>query len=216
MSHNRTQISPIPPEGYGDRFVNFITAITMSKEEAARHTASHDRADLQGSLEVHRTSSGVPRSPADRALERAEHQARKSQRDGVSEGDIPDRSLGTVRSMSADRSGGVAGSTLPVVEEAGEAASTGGRSGRSNRSTNGRADNEKDEGRGRSPATFLPVEDTTGSATGTDGHLGLPNVPHLPPLSTSPSPLEPEKSIVGKNPKQRSPSGRSPIRGYTA
>ncbi|KAL5337540.1 hypothetical protein BJX70DRAFT_230513 [Aspergillus crustosus] len=36
LTHERIQISPIPPEGYGDRFVNFINRITMSKEEAQR------------------------------------------------------------------------------------------------------------------------------------------------------------------------------------
>ncbi|RDW86134.1 1-phosphatidylinositol-4-phosphate 5-kinase [Aspergillus mulundensis] len=36
LTHDRTQISPIPPEGYGDRFVNFIRRITMSEEEAQR------------------------------------------------------------------------------------------------------------------------------------------------------------------------------------
>ncbi|KAL2860189.1 hypothetical protein BJX68DRAFT_224442 [Aspergillus pseudodeflectus] len=36
LTHDRTQISPIPPESYGDRFIAFIKRITMSKEEAQR------------------------------------------------------------------------------------------------------------------------------------------------------------------------------------
>ncbi|KAL2853871.1 hypothetical protein BJY01DRAFT_48868 [Aspergillus pseudoustus] len=36
LTSDRTQISPIPPEGYGDRFLAFIKRITMSKEEAQR------------------------------------------------------------------------------------------------------------------------------------------------------------------------------------
>ena len=36
LSDNRSQISPIPPQAYGDRFINFVTGITMTKEEAER------------------------------------------------------------------------------------------------------------------------------------------------------------------------------------
>ncbi|KAL3466806.1 hypothetical protein BJX64DRAFT_274438 [Aspergillus heterothallicus] len=36
LTNDRNQISPIPPEGYGDRFLAFIRRITMSKEEAQR------------------------------------------------------------------------------------------------------------------------------------------------------------------------------------
>lgn len=48
------------------------------------------------------------------------------------EGDRPEpRILSTVRSPSAERAGGMQGQTLPIVEEVGEASSTGGRSARS-------------------------------------------------------------------------------------
>jgi 1-phosphatidylinositol-4-phosphate 5-kinase len=58
------------------------------------------------------------------------------------------RLTSTVRSPSAERTGGMQGQTLPVVEELGEASSTGGRSGRSRersreRNENGGNDNEK-------------------------------------------------------------------------
>ncbi|ETN44298.1 uncharacterized protein HMPREF1541_10478 [Cyphellophora europaea CBS 101466] len=36
LKDNRSQISPIPPQQYGDRFLNFVTGITMTKEEAER------------------------------------------------------------------------------------------------------------------------------------------------------------------------------------
>ena len=222
MSNNRTQISPIPPEGYGDRFINFITGITMSKEEAERHTTSHEMAEAQGggSMDVHRTSFGVPRSPADRTIEKAEHQARKSQRDGVSEEDIPSRSLGTVRSTSADRTNGVTGNTLPVVEEAGEAGSTGGRSrcASGQNSASNSFHGEKEQGRGRSPGPpFMPPEDAHG-AGGREkmGDGALLGIPYLPPLSSSPAPLDPEKSVVGRSPDGRKARLPSPARGYTA
>ncbi|KAL2816946.1 hypothetical protein BJX63DRAFT_429997 [Aspergillus granulosus] len=40
LANDRTQISPIPPEGYGDRFLAFIRRITMSKEEAKQYQES--------------------------------------------------------------------------------------------------------------------------------------------------------------------------------
>jgi len=209
MSHNRTQISPIAAEGYGDRFINFITAITMSKEEAERHQASHEQADAHGggSMDVHRTSSGIPRSPADRTLEKAEHQARKTQRRGANEGDVPDRAMRAVRSASADRTSGMAGNTLPVVEEAGEAGSTGGRSGRSGQ--NSASNSYRDEkGRGRSPASFLPPNDT-------DIGGGLLGIPYLQPATSSPAPMDPEKSVVDRSPRRSPARLPSPARGYT-
>ncbi|KAL8376889.1 hypothetical protein RB595_007834 [Gaeumannomyces hyphopodioides] len=36
LSSDRTQISALPPEEYGDRFLDFMSGITMSPEEAAR------------------------------------------------------------------------------------------------------------------------------------------------------------------------------------
>jgi Phosphatidylinositol-4-phosphate 5-Kinase len=41
LRDNSSQISPVPPQTYGDRFINFVTGITMTKEEAARRQ-THD------------------------------------------------------------------------------------------------------------------------------------------------------------------------------
>ncbi|KAA8645460.1 1-phosphatidylinositol-4-phosphate 5-kinase [Aspergillus tanneri] len=108
LSHDRTQISPVPPEGYGDRFINFIKGITMSKEEAER------RRESWGSAE-HRPSS------VERTMQAAEREAAKD----VSV--AHPRTLSTVRDP-ADPSGSVPTSTLPIVDEAGEASSVGGQS----------------------------------------------------------------------------------------
>ena len=128
MSANKSQISPIPPEGYGDRFVKFITGITMTKEESERIAA-----DGTHGQDGHRQSySHLSRSSTDRVMEKAEKQVRKAEDRGMTEDGAPsDRTLGAVRSPSAERTAGVGGATLPIVEEAGEGASTGGRSGRS-------------------------------------------------------------------------------------
>ncbi|PYI02127.1 phosphatidylinositol-4-phosphate 5-kinase its3 [Aspergillus sclerotiicarbonarius CBS 121057] len=111
LSHDRTQISPIPPEGYGDRFINFIKGITMSKEEAERHR----EARALGRPSVERSES------VERTMQAAEKEASKD----VSLAEP--RTLSTVRDP-ADPSGVVAPSFLPIVDEAGEASSVGGHS----------------------------------------------------------------------------------------
>ncbi|MCJ1471421.1 Phosphatidylinositol-4-phosphate 5-kinase [Lambiella insularis] len=120
MSADKTQISPIRPEPYGDRFLKFISGITMPKEEAEKQ--SHETAQTRNHLAYPST---------DRVMEMAEKEARRSDRDGLIEAEIPDRTISVARSPSAERTNGLAGTSLPVVEEVGEGGSTGGRSGRS-------------------------------------------------------------------------------------
>ena len=150
LSHDKKFISPIAPEPYGDRFIHFIEGITKSPEEAARgavpdpsvpHTNSnafstlsnHDRRNnsqestrrRSGSTPMHRTST------SNTTLQRNENEALKSERRGENENAAEPRTITTVRSPSAERTGGMQGQTLPVVEELGEASSMGGRSGKS-------------------------------------------------------------------------------------
>ena len=123
MSNNKSQISPIPPEGYGDRFVKFISGLTMTKEEQERATESGEQ--LNGSIDTaRRTSFPISRkSNETKVVEQAEIQAHKTEREGSSEESHRDRTLSAVRSPSAERSAGITGATLPVVEEDGEAGS---------------------------------------------------------------------------------------------
>lgn len=118
LSHDRNQISPVPPEGYGDRFVNFIKGITMSKEEAVR---------CRESRQLGRTSA--ERTPSvERTMQAAEKEAAK---------DVSlthPRTLSTVRDPS-DTTGTGPTSTLPIVDEAGEASSVGGQSQHSRHGT---------------------------------------------------------------------------------
>lgn len=118
LSNNKSQISPIPPEGYGDRFVKFITGITATKEEVEREGQSSDQRD--GSIVINRQFT---RTSTEKVINKAEHQAKKTENDGASEDPTNDRTLSTVRSPSADKTNGVSGATLPVVQEDGEAAS---------------------------------------------------------------------------------------------
>lgn len=123
MSNNKSQISPIPPEDYGDRFIKFISGITMTKEEQER--AAESGQQLDGSIDtVLRSSFPAWRNSHEtKVAEKAEKQAHKTEKDGATETHQRDRTLSSMRSPSADRSGGTAGATLPVVEEDREASS---------------------------------------------------------------------------------------------
>ncbi|KAI0895227.1 SAICAR synthase-like protein [Annulohypoxylon nitens] len=148
LSSDRTQISALPPEEYGDRFIKFMSGITKSQEEALRD--AHDReAAAIAQAEMERAQqddlqasgpSGVPPAPSylppappgmrspnspepnptvEIALQRA------NERDGAKEEQVPDRKMTTAVSPGprADSR-----AVLPVVEETAEAGSVGGRS----------------------------------------------------------------------------------------
>ncbi|KAK4696755.1 hypothetical protein P7C71_g1219, partial [Lecanoromycetidae sp. Uapishka_2] len=125
MSSNKQQISPIPPEGYGDRFVKFISGLTMTKEEQEREAESGDQLDGSVNTSVrHSSSFPISRmSNENKVVERAEKQAHKTEKEGAVEEPQRDRTMSAVRSPSAERSSGLQGATLPVVEEDGEAGS---------------------------------------------------------------------------------------------
>ncbi|KAF2176334.1 SAICAR synthase-like protein [Zopfia rhizophila CBS 207.26] len=129
LTNQESQISAIPPERYGDRFVRFISGVTKTREAAEREKAEEaataiNDPRLSGVNITHRD-----REATETVLEKAEHQAERSKQRGASEEDVPNRELRAVRSPSAER--GELGTTLPVVDEAVESSSTGGRSGRS-------------------------------------------------------------------------------------
>ncbi|KAJ5965924.1 hypothetical protein N7481_012638 [Penicillium waksmanii] len=114
LSNDRTQISPIPPEGYGDRFISFVKGITMSSEEAQRRRESRASQGTRQSGEK-RTSRA---SSVERQMQAAEKEAAKD----VSV--THPRTLATVWDP-ADAAGPGPTSTLPIVDEAGEASSVG-------------------------------------------------------------------------------------------
>ena len=151
MSANKTQISPIPPEGYGDRFIKFISGITKPREESeaeARASAQTqpEMQQLDGTRsqstslppDMHsppreaiesRSNNRIARLSPDQVIEHAEYRARQST---SSEEEAPDRTLKTIRSSSVERGADRGTSTtLPVLEEVGEGGSMGGRSANS-------------------------------------------------------------------------------------
>ncbi|KAI6711828.1 phosphatidylinositol-4-phosphate 5-Kinase [Diplocarpon mali] len=148
LSQDKKLISPISPEPYGNRFIEFIEGVTKSPEEAAREAAEmpvppvpHTNSNLStnrntpsiDSARRRADSQHMPRpSNSNATVQRNERDALRGVRSGEDETHRPDpRMITTARSPSAELSGGLQGQILPVVEEMGEASSTGGRSGRS-------------------------------------------------------------------------------------
>ncbi|KAF2399941.1 SAICAR synthase-like protein [Trichodelitschia bisporula] len=131
LTNIESQISPIPPDRYGDRFVRFISGITNSRERAEQEMAENRERVLQSIDDPHLSGGNMQQaSPTDAIMERAHTEADRSQRHGTNESSVPDRVLKNARGTSTDR-GEASGYALPVVEEAVENQSTGGRSGRS-------------------------------------------------------------------------------------
>lgn len=111
------------------------------------------------------------------AFEKAEHEAdRKKDK----EKERPDpRTIGVVRSPSAERSGGLHGQTLPVLEEGkegGDGSSNGGRSLRSYKSVGGglnaSSGGDGREGRPRTPAKDYAIDRSRLSAENAVGGSG--------------------------------------------
>ncbi|KAI1080978.1 SAICAR synthase-like protein [Whalleya microplaca] len=153
LSSDRTQISALPPEEYGDRFIKFMSGITMSQEEAARDAfereaaaeaaaeeeaerARAEGAQASGSEAAPPQPSYLPppppgmRSPQspepNPTVEKALKKACKKEQDVSKEEQLPERKMTTAMSPPNGRPNSHA--VLPVVEETAEAGSIGGRS----------------------------------------------------------------------------------------
>lgn len=139
LSSDRTQISALPPEEYGDRFIEFMSGITLSQEEAARDEIDRVNAALSSSVRDH-TAPPKPtylppappelRSPTspepNPTVETAIRNAMKKEKDIAKEDQIPDRKITTSVAPPNGRTN--SHTVLPVVEESAEAASLGERS----------------------------------------------------------------------------------------
>ncbi|SLM37097.1 phosphatidylinositol-4-phosphate 5-kinase its3 [Lasallia pustulata] len=183
LSKDKALISPIPPRDYGDRFIKFITRITKTREEAERELQWNDQ--LDGSIHTRTSSHYLPRASAERTTDKAEKQARKPEQAGPPEANVPEKFLSTVRSPSVERTNGLAGATLPVVEEAGESGSTGGRSGRS-RDEGGKPNDSTDTNHDYPAAVSDPQRDDAVRYTKLP-----PGMPPPPRLADSPLPVDP-------------------------
>lgn len=173
LSNDKKLLSPINPEPYGERFIKFIEGITRSPEEAERakeamSSGVDGRTDLthnQSSMSSRRRSNSLgaalglhPHQHAnmDSAFAKAEEAADKKK---DKEKERPDpRTLGVVRSPSAERTGGLHGQILPVLEEGKENADGSSNGGRSIRSYKSIGDFRKDERRPRTPAKDVQID----------------------------------------------------------
>ncbi|KAI1768510.1 SAICAR synthase-like protein [Hypoxylon sp. FL1150] len=151
LSSDRSQISALPPEEYGERFIKFMSGITMSPEEAARDAHDREVAAAITSAEMEQAkrdtlqapaSSSAPPAPSylppappgmrspnspepNPTVEKALKKATKNEKDVAKEEQVPDRKMTTAVSPGGRTS---SHAVLPVVEETAEAGSVGGRS----------------------------------------------------------------------------------------
>jgi 1-phosphatidylinositol-4-phosphate 5-kinase len=149
LSSDRTQISALPPEDYGDRFIKFMSGITMSPEQAERdeyerRAAAEAAATAEAPNEADsRRSSLKPSPPAPTYLpppppgmrsphspdpnptvEKAMKKATKHEKDVAKEEEVPERHITTTIARNSN-------AVLPIVEETAEAGSLSGQRSRS-------------------------------------------------------------------------------------
>ena len=118
---------------------------------------------------MHRTNTN------NATIVRNENEAVRSENSADGSDEMESRRITTLRTPSADRSGGMQGQTLPVVEELGEASSTGGRSGTSR---------ERDE-RPMTPAKDTLTNGRPVTPAKDYNHNGFGNTPEKKTLSRS-------------------------------
>ena len=135
LTSEKTQISALPPAQYGDRFYNFVEGITMSQEEAHRDAHRRDEEMAEAARSSHHRKSIPPmpdhqppapppgaRSPEAREMvEMNAREAHKTEQEGATEKQVPDRTLRTSVAQPNQRDSLIHEPILPVVEEAGEA-----------------------------------------------------------------------------------------------
>lgn len=63
LSHDKTQISALPPEQYGERFYRFVKDITMSAEEARRRELEREAAEAEAEVEAAREEEEEEEAP---------------------------------------------------------------------------------------------------------------------------------------------------------
>ncbi|KAI0997409.1 Phosphatidylinositol 4-phosphate 5-kinase [Podosphaera aphanis] len=138
LKHDKRLISPVSPDPYGERFIEFIEFITKSPEEARREALSaplpslphtNERSIITGqnrsiNHQAHRAGSTYLTS------QNTEKDASRGERINDDEADrINLRITANGQSTSIDRNGGLQSQALPVVEEIGEMTSSAGGSG---------------------------------------------------------------------------------------
>lgn len=168
MSAPKSQISPVPPVDYGNRFIKFITGLTKTREAAERESHSTEQ-QLDGSIHTDRQPSfTLSRHSTEKVIQKAEKQAQRSEKQGASDDGVRDRTL------TAERTSGAQGATLPVVEEDGEAGSR--EDSLRQEKSAGQVETEMEQVGSDETVIVRPQERNK-------GHRHLPSLPHIPRLS---------------------------------
>lgn len=177
--------------------------MTKTREEAEKDAAGQLVAQSPGIV-----SSDIARNRSDThqtqrfntdnpVIQKAKTEAIKTEKRGSSEDSVPDRTLTTVRSPSAERTNDRGGMTLPIVDEVGESSSMGGRSAQDadDRGGENGTDNEhrppappKDNGLIPEPSPKKTVSIQNGSL---DSNKALPPIP----TGASPEPMDKNDSL---------------------
>ncbi|KAL2268305.1 hypothetical protein VTJ83DRAFT_3151 [Remersonia thermophila] len=181
LSSDRSQISALPPQEYGERFINFISKVTMSQEEAHRLAQEEDaaRAAEVAAAAIPPVPNYQPPPPPCSSSQPPRLIEQLSSKGDFPGGDdaVPERTPKTM-ATSTTSSGPVGGkpglgltapsverreaTVLPVVEEAAEGTSTGDRS-RSSRvsslltESDGRPLTPAKDGREKEPGFANPI-----------------------------------------------------------
>ncbi|KAI1493835.1 hypothetical protein F5X96DRAFT_676834 [Biscogniauxia mediterranea] len=131
LSNDRSQISALPPDEYGERFIKFMSGITMSPEEAERDARDREAAaaaaatESQGMLQPEDGSGPtyLPPAPPDMrssgspepnpTVEKASKRSKKDKK-AATEDQVPGRIITTVSSPGGRNN---SHAVLPVVEE---------------------------------------------------------------------------------------------------
>ncbi|CAD6504878.1 BgTH12-00379 [Blumeria graminis f. sp. triticale] len=131
LKHDKRLISPVSPDPYAERFIDFIETITKSPEEARRDNIVD--ASIHTSVNINPTVSPEinQRISIDEMQQQESFKESASQKNSYGaireeyhqRGEIQMheiRNMTNNRSLSTDRNGGLQGPTLPVVRELGE------------------------------------------------------------------------------------------------
>ncbi|SPQ24814.1 6688802f-91b9-475c-9813-8d2fdf3b3046 [Thermothielavioides terrestris] len=197
LSSDRSQISALPPQEYGERFINFISNVTMSQEEALRVAQEREAAQAAEPAAavppVPNYQPPLPPSSSSLGQRPADAQPGRVGTIGEEE-DVPNRTLRTVvtgptpsgkanHGPSASVSERRETTVLPVVEEAAEGPSTGDRSRNSRVSSlltesDGRPLTPAKDGDEMEPGFGNPI---LGVRNGSKGSNGMARPPPTPP-----------------------------------
>jgi 1-phosphatidylinositol-4-phosphate 5-kinase len=188
---------------YGDRFIKFITGVTKTREEAEKETAEQVTAQSAATLptdaaqnksDTHQTQRFNTDNPV---IQKAETEAIKTEKRGSNEDSVPNRTLTTVRSPSAERMNDRAGMTLPIVDEVGESSSTGGRSAQDAEERGDENETDREQHPPTPPKDNGPVQEKSSQKPVSARDSSFDSNKALPPIPTvaSPEPIDEKASM---------------------